>query len=309
MMLFRNRPQSERSAIIRVMWEAERHKTSWALMARVWTFIRDQTEYNNIVAFLACAIDLIRTVPPDVWLATYKMVLVKDREGKVTLRQYGQPEHIRAPRDLSDFELLKGVVLRGLSVDDAEGLLRKMLQRSNHMMTVTTMDAEVITDVTDVTDDPDKADESFVNSVNQDPVMTFVELLGLPVTDNVFNFGVNVIDTNDVTNFNDTLVTTTGAHTHMRYQFDTSTVHLTRPEADSLDMNTQETNIAFDLGLPEQWQNHDGQISQGDYSACRCHPAPYPVNMLTETFSYWYHSKRCASLPHGGGLLQLPPRL
>ena len=232
-------------------------------MARVWTFIRDHSEYNNIWQYLCCAIDLIRTVPPDAWLSTYKMTLVKGKDKKVSLRQYKQPGYIRAPRDLSDFELLKGVVLRGLAVEDSAGLLQKMLQHSNHMMTVTSMDGETFAD------DPAKADETFVNSMNQNPIMTFAELLGLPANNNAFDYGVNVIDTEDVTNFDDSLVTSTGSHTHMRYQFDTSTAHLARPEADPLDLTSYEANTTFDLGMPGQWQNYSGQASQSQHESCK----------------------------------------
>ncbi|ROW10455.1 hypothetical protein VMCG_01699 [Cytospora schulzeri] len=259
MMLFHDRPQSERSAIIRTMWEQERHKSSWSLMARVWTFIRDHTEYDNILQYLCCAIDLIRTVPPEAWLSTYKMKLVNQKDGNVLLRQYAQPAFIGAPRNLSDFELLKGVVMRGLAVDDPEGLLRKMLQHSNHMMTITTFDDNVSTD------DPAKADDVFVNSMNHDPLATFAELLGLPANNDAFNFGINVIDVEDVTNFDDSLITSTGDQTHLRYQFDTSTAHLARPEAGSLDLSFQDGSIALDLGMPDQWQDYSGQISQSSY--------------------------------------------
>ncbi|KUI72760.1 Mat- sexual cell fertilization-promoting factor [Cytospora mali] len=259
MMLFHNLPQSERSPIIRVMWEKERHKSSWALMARVWTFIRDNSEYDNIWQYLCCAIDLIRTVPPEAWLATYNMLLVEANDGSMTLRQYAEPACIRAPRDLSDFELLKGVVMRGLAVEDPEGLLRKMLQHANHLMTITTMAAEVSTD------DTAKADDAFVNSMTYDPIATFAELLGLPANANAFDFGVNVIDVEDVTNFDDSLVNSIGNHTHLRYQFANSTAHIARPDSGSLDLGSQEANTTFDLGVPEQWQNIDGQISQSEY--------------------------------------------
>lgn len=259
MMLFHDRPQSERSAMIRVMWEKERHKSSWSLMARVWTFIRDHSEYDNIWQYLCGAIDLIRTVSPDVWLKTYNMVLVKDNDGNVTLRQYAEPVCINAPRDLSDFELLKGVVMRGLAVEDPEGLLRKMLQHSNHLMTITTLDANASTD------DTAKADDDFVNSMNHNPLATFAELLGLPDNTDAFDFGVNVIDVDDVTHFDESLVTTTGDHTHLRYQFDTSTAHLAQPESGSLQMSPFDGNIALDLDMPHQWQNYSGQITQGDF--------------------------------------------
>jgi hypothetical protein len=190
------------------------------------------------------------------------MLLVEGDDGNVTLRQYAEPTRIGVPRDLSDFELLKGVVMRGLAVEEPERLLRKMLQHSNHMMTITTLDGNVSTD------DPAKADDIFVNSMNHDPLATFAELLGLSANNDAFNFGVNVIDVEDVTNFDDTLVNSTGSHTHLRYQYDTSTAHLARPQAGSLNLDSQHGNISFDLGMPQQWQNYSGQISQSDYQTC-----------------------------------------
>lgn len=257
MMLFHNLPQAERSPIIRAMWDQERHKPSWSLMARVWTFIRDNSEYKNIFQYLCCAIDLIRTVPPEAWLATYKMVLV-EANGSQTLRQYANPGFIRAPRDLSDFELLKGVVMRGLAVNDPEGLLRKMLQNSNHLMTATKMGV----------DDPAKADEAFFNAMNYDSINTVADLLGLPAADNSLDFGINVIDVADVTNFDDSLVTSTGGHTHLRFHFDTSTTHLARPQSGSLDLVSQETNNIFDMQIPHQWEQYGGQMSQDEYESC-----------------------------------------
>ncbi|KAK7743799.1 hypothetical protein SLS53_003818 [Cytospora paraplurivora] len=282
MELFRNLPQSERSPIIRVMWEQERHKSSWSLMARVWTFIRDHSEYDNIRQYLVCAIDLIRTVPPEAWLDTYKMALVRGNNGRVTLRQKAQPGFIRAPRDLSDFELLKGVVLRGLAVQDAEGLLLKMLHHSNHMMTVTTADADA------TIHDTAKADETFVNAMNYDPLSTFAELLGLPANTNALDFGVNVIDVEDVTNFDDSMVTSTGNHTHLRYQFDTTTAHMAHPQSSSLDMASQESNNAFDLAMPGQWQSIDGQMSQTEFAAGTGVVQDAPTYFLNEDFSQLY---------------------
>lgn len=261
MELFRDLPQSERSPIIRAMWEQERHKSSWSLMARVWTFIRDHSEYDNIRQYLFCAIDLIRTVPPEAWLDTYNMVLVKANNGSVALRQQAQPGFIRAPRDLSDFELLKGVVLRGLAVSDAEGLLLKMLHHSNHMMTVTTSDGSATAGSTG------KADEAFVEAVNHDPLGAFAELLGFPADTSALDLGVNVIDVDDVTSFDDSVVTSTGAYTHLRFQYDTTTAHMAHAACGSLDMASQEVNGAFDLGMPGQWQGIDGQVSEAQLAA------------------------------------------
>lgn len=286
MELFRDQPQSSRSALVRAMWAVERHKSTWALMARVWTFIRDRSEaggYSNIRQYLFCAMDLVRTVPPEAWLATYNMVLFRDDSGGdgkssgVVLRQVAPPAPgaIAAPRELSDFDLLKGVVLRGLAVADPEGLLRAMLEGANHVMTVNTGNNTVNNTMTVNTVNNGRADEAFVSAMDHDPLGTFATLLDLPGRSSAFDAGVNVIDVADVTATADYdfLVGSAGAHTHVRFQWDTSTAHVAAASAGALDAAScfyEEDggrNGAYDLDVPGQWLGMDGQVTQAALEA------------------------------------------
>lgn len=272
--VFTTYTQADRSRFIRTMWASELHKTSYGLMARVWTFIRDNTNYRCLPQFLAGAGIICGIVPPDTFLQLYNMMLVRmPVTGRIELLQAAPPApgRIPAPRDLSDFDLLHELLLKGLPVERPAQLLQQMAEHSLHVMTVNRKQDFPVHDET--LGEAGRAITGFTQQMDFNPISTFADLLQMESTNSFFDFGVNVIDVEDISNFDSSAVVATGPQTHYRFQWDSTTAHHAQPESSAIDNITPEhIPKIFDLDQPNQWDNLCGQMTQREYEAGKSHP-------------------------------------
>nr|BAE93756.1 mating type gene [Diaporthe sp. 930811-17] len=287
-LIFASIPQAQRSAYIRAMWEKEHHKTAWSLIAKVWTHIRDFSGgFTNLVQYAAAAMRETRVVTPDRWLNTYHMVLVRDQDGIVTLRQHHVPS-IPAARQLTDVELLFGVLRRGLPVNNPVQLLDSLVKSQNHYMAVSTFPGGVAV--------PGRANQNFVGTTDYDPITTFTYLSQLAPADSFLAAGVNIIDAERPDVFDADLLTNpgTGTITEDGFEFDDSTAHLALLGNGALDMSSMmDAPQNFEIGIPPQWDDFSGQITQDDHTGQLSEPLQddtpvYPINSyFDDGFPTW----------------------
>lgn len=252
--VFTDYPQADRSPFIREMWEKEFYKPTWSLIGKVWTHVRDFSGgFNSTLQFAVAAIEETGLTQPDLWLNTYNMVLVRDNNGSITLRQHRPPTSIPEPRQLTDVELLFRVLKRGLPVKNPVDLLDKLVKSQKHYMTVTDQNAP-----------SGLADIDFDNAINDVPFDAFSYFVELAPAHNFFERGVAVTDGSVIGSIriDDALLSTTD-HTIGGFEFDNSTAHLTVPNNGALNTNTMtDASQVLDMGLPPHWDGISGQITQ-----------------------------------------------
>lgn len=273
--VFPNWTQADRSRFIRTMWDQEQHKTTYGLMARVWTFIRDNSNYRKLSQFLSGAGLITCITGPDVWLEMYHMQLVRQPSGEVDLQQLvvPAPGSIPPPRDLTDFDLLHELILKGLPLERPDQLLRQMAEHSLHIMTVNKKQDFV--SYNDELGENGRAVLGFTQQMDYNPVATMADILSMDPTDGFFNLGVNVINVEDVANFDRSQTISTGPHTQYRFQWDTTTAHHAQLEDGAFDtMTAEDAGKVWDLDQPNTWDSMTGQVTQREFETGKSSAAP-----------------------------------
>lgn len=265
--LYPNYTQAERSRFIRTMWEKEEHKTTFSLMARVWTFIRDNSTYRCLPQFLAGAGLICEIVAPNIWLHLYHMMLVRLPSGVIDLMQTATPApgRIPTPRNLSDYDLLHQLILKGLPLERPAQLLAQLGEHSLHVMTVDKQQDFSSNDET--LGAAGRAVTGFTQQMDYNPISTFADLLDLDSSNGIFNCGVNIIDVPNITNFDDSTVLATGPQTHYRFEWDTTTIHHAQPQSGAVPNIPNDDPMMFDFDQPNMWDGFSGQVTQREYQA------------------------------------------
>ncbi|KAL1858336.1 hypothetical protein Daus18300_009954 [Diaporthe australafricana] len=274
---FPHATQAERSAYVRAMWEKELDKSAWILMAKVWTHIRDFSGgFLNMLQYADIAVAETGVVHPFRWLKTYHMVLVGARNGTVTLRQHHVPNAVPLMRPLTDVQLLFNVLKQGLPVKDPVELLDSLCRSQKHYIAFTTRKAI----------DEGKADRNFVMATSNNPPVAIAQMMGLAPNDNIFQKGVSLIDSERSTVYDGPLLSHPSSNTFGGFDFDTGTAHLALLSNGALDMSSMmDTAQVFDMGVPHQWDNFSGQISQHNHqTASNTTPGELPTYPLNDDF-------------------------
>ncbi|KAJ4386216.1 hypothetical protein N0V93_009109 [Gnomoniopsis smithogilvyi] len=266
--LFPNFTQALRSRWVRIMWQKEVNKTSYSLIGRAWTFVRDNSNYRDLPHFVTGATAVCQVTAPQDFLQTYNLDLIALADGSVELLQTAPvlPGSIPPARDLSDFQLLNELLKNGLPVDQPLQLGRQMAEHFMHVMTVNTK-PDTLTEVDSTVSG--RAVIDFTQQMDYNPIATCAELLQLDPSDAVFDMGVNVIDCDDITTFDPSNILAIGPQTHHRYQWDTTTAHYAQPSCGSIDITHVEDHAKlYDIRhYPDMLDNISGQITQRDFVA------------------------------------------
>lgn len=266
--IFPDWKQSERSRFIRSMWGYEQHKNVWSVIARVWTFIRDNSNYRLLDQYLVGATSVCNLVDPHAWLQLYNCILVRAPDGTAQLFQTAPPAAgaIRAPFAIGDVELLRRLIERGLPVEKPRQLLAQIIDHRQHVLNFNATQDFSTNDETLAR--PGREFSEFTDQLNYNPVASFAEMLQFEPNSMIFDNGVNIVDVEDVTNFDQSLVLSSGPQTQRRFNWDTTTVHHAQPTDGSIDpvMFEQCTRI-YDLDQPNIWDGLTGQTNERDWEA------------------------------------------
>lgn len=266
--LYPNWTQAERSRFIRTMWEKELHKEVYGLFGRVWTFIRDNSNYRCLPQFLAGAGIICEVVAPNIWLQVYNMMLVRLPNGTIDLLQAAPPApgRVPTPRNMGDHELLHQLILKGLPLERPAQLMAQLGENSLHVMTVNKQ--QDFSSLDETLGAAGRAVTGFTQQMDYNPISTFAELLDMDASNSLFDLGVNIIDVPDITNFDDSSVLAAGPHTHYRFEWDTTTVHHAHPQTGAIDsIATEDNPMIYDMDQPNMWDSLSGQMTQREYQA------------------------------------------
>lgn len=196
------------------------------------------------------------------------MQLVRLPSGEVDLLQLVAPAPgtISPPRDLTDFDLLHDLILKGLPLERPAQLLQQMAEHSLHIMTVNKK--QDFSAYNDNLGKNGRAVLGFSQQMDYNPVATFADILSMDPTDGFFNFGVNVIDVENIADFDRTQAVTTGPQTQYRFQWDTTTAHHAQIQDGAIDtVAAEDAGKVWDLDQPNAWDDMTGQITQREYEA------------------------------------------
>lgn len=243
-------------------------KNAGRFNSRAWTFVQNLPDYRVLPHFVTGATAICQVIAPENFLQTYNLDLIALADGSVELLQTAPvvPGSIPPARDLSDFQLLNELLSNGLPVEQPLQLGKQMAEHFMHVMTVNAKADRI------VVEDPAESGRAvidFTQQMDYNPIGACAELLQMDHTDAVFDMGVNVIDCDDLTTFDDSNILAIGPQTHHRYQWDTTTAHYAQPSCGAIDITHVEDHPKlYDIcHYPDMLNNIGGQITQHDFVA------------------------------------------
>nr|AAK83346.1 mating type protein MAT1-1-1 [Cryphonectria parasitica] len=258
--------QAHRSRLIRQMWNLEQHKTSYSVMARVWTFIRDNSNYGDIRQYLNLAGTICGVVMPETWSGVYNCTIARQPNGNTILIQVALPGPIPPANEIDDSGLLQQLISDGLPLENASQLVTKMNEHQLHIMTVNMRQDFFAQD--DTLGEAGRAAVGLTEQMNFNPVATFASVMGLNQNHSIFANGVNVVNVEDITNFDHSLIVSRGPQTHHRFKWDTITAHQAQPQDGAVDfVDIEESVRTYDYDQPNIWTNLVGQMTQAQFEA------------------------------------------
>jgi Mating-type protein MAT alpha 1 HMG-box len=185
--IFSEIQQKQRSGYLTRLWQADQSKDKWALVARVYSFIRDELGKSNapLAPFLAIACPAMNIVAAEAYLETLGWTLVGDDSGELKMSRSLIPT---SPQDeemcATDFKLLSTCLARGYTVNNAQALLDKIAFTANSMMVVAQPR---------VSEKHQDTKADFLDTIKQDPFIAAAKLLGIPTNDSAIQLGVDVV--------------------------------------------------------------------------------------------------------------------
>lgn len=169
--IFPGVPQKARSGCLTKLWAAERFRNRWALLAKVYSFVRDEMVGKTKLAyFLHLSCPLMGILPPHEYLGTLGWAMSRDEDGNpdvVLLNQNAVHRFLNegsSPVPTTEIELLSALVHLGYLPQDGFDLLNRMSGVSNGMMTTTP-------------DTRNTAKSDFINTIRSDPAQAAQDLL------------------------------------------------------------------------------------------------------------------------------------
>jgi hypothetical protein len=190
--IFSEIQQKQRSGYLTRLWQVDQSKDKWALIARVYSFIRDEVGKSNapLAPFLAIACPTMNIPAVEVYLDTLGWNLVDDENGELNLSRSLIPA---VPQDKetcpTDFNLLSACLSRGYAVNNAQALLDKIGSSVNS--TIVVAKPSVSARRQDI-----KAD--FLATIKRDPFIAAAKLLNISINDPSLQLGADVVMVDNV---------------------------------------------------------------------------------------------------------------
>ncbi len=167
------------------LWQKDEFKNKWALVARVWSMIRDAVGKDRapLHEFLSFACPAMNIVPPISYLSAYNWTIRK-RDGEIELFQSSTPVFFDAETCKSETDLLTACIANGYILVNAEAVLNRLAAQSTGIMTApTAQNARRPEPVTSM--------GRFLQELKYHPKETAARIIGIDDT-NAIPFDVNV---------------------------------------------------------------------------------------------------------------------
>jgi hypothetical protein len=174
--LFPEVQQKTASGFLTALWNKDSHRNKWALIAKVYSFVRDQIGRDKVSLsyFLNVACPIMKIIDPSAYLSTFGWS-VEDEDGSPKLVQTECSMEIsQAALQSSDYpntenDLLSAIINVGYLPDDSINLIERMNANSNGIMTTPSRALPVHST---------KEKAAFMKAIEADPFQAARELLG-----------------------------------------------------------------------------------------------------------------------------------
>ncbi|GKU02589.1 mating type protein 1-1-1 [Fusarium langsethiae] len=257
--LFPDTQQKNVSGFLTQLWAKDPHRNKWALIAKVYSFIRDHVGKAKCVlaAFLSVACPMMKTLEPTEYLVTLGWQIGRDNYGNMVLNQdvavmvenMGLLEDSEHPT--TDFDLLTDVLIAGYFADYSQHLQVLMWASQHGIMTPAGAFAgDAVDAVGQQLYDPvpttaEKA--AFVESVRNNACEAAQELFGLEYDAEFFQSRyVHSWEVDDLANFQDVQISIADGPMPLNTLYDFNQFPGNVPQVSELTMDT-----SIDAGIME----------------------------------------------------------
>ncbi|RDA91435.1 hypothetical protein CP533_6284 [Ophiocordyceps camponoti-saundersi (nom. inval.)] len=250
--IFRDAQQKTASGFLTTLWHQDPFKNRWALVAKVYSFVRDEIGKDNIALahFLSLACPPMKLPKPSVYLNLFGWT-VEDDEGTQSLVQVGPQGSLHeydghsGPFPTTEMELLSSVVDIGLVAPQGIDLLERMGMNQNGVMTANASNYNLPVSWT-------REKINFMDAVKHDAAQAAKDLIGegndqylLDIVD------VNFFDVSSVDSISHLPIKRKYHEPHIFYDY---TTNIGAPVLDAhppvLDLNRIPENDSFDISSP-----------------------------------------------------------
>lgn len=177
--LFPDVQQKTASEFLTTLWHKDPYRNKWALIAKVYSFVRDQIGKDRVslAYFLGLACPTMGIIEPSAYLSTLGWFVQEDDSGSQRLIHDGSSAILNQSSTLlseypsTETELLSALVKVGYFPDHGIDLVERMISSPSSIM------ATRITKHT-LPISSTKENLDFINTVRSDPIQATKEILG-----------------------------------------------------------------------------------------------------------------------------------
>lgn len=174
--LFPELQQKTASGFLTTLWNKDPYRNKWALIAKVYSFVRDQLGRDKVSLsyFLNASCPVMKITEPSTYLSAFGWS-VGDEDGSPKLFQADNDENITQPTPESgdypntEIELLSAIINAGYLPDDSVNLLERMGASGNGTMTTASGSTPVPST---------RAKQNFMRVIETDPYQAARDLMG-----------------------------------------------------------------------------------------------------------------------------------
>uniref|UniRef100_A0A8H7N0P0 Alpha box domain-containing protein n=1 Tax=Bionectria ochroleuca TaxID=29856 RepID=A0A8H7N0P0_BIOOC len=285
--MFPDLQQKAASGLLTNLWNQDPFRNKWALIAKVYSFIRDEIGKDRISLpfFLGVCCPIMNIIEPAVYLSTLGRSVEVQADGtqKVVRVQVASPNNFAQSQaqgsPTTEIDLLQAILKAGYLPRESAGLLQRMSLNTNGMMTTSPIQASP-------TIPPTMEKLDFINTIRNDPIQATKEIFSAHYDDRIMReHGYRVYtaqDLNAITHLPMALpipqpIPYRYAHTHY---------HLGLGNQPIMDFNNIPQNGCYDISNPFHMDHLLGHTDcDGDRAAGHPDSPPFDPH---EDFQYMF---------------------
>nr|QKY89071.1 mating type protein 1-1-1 [Calonectria pauciramosa] len=195
--IFPDVQQKTASGFLTTLWSKEPCRNKWALIAKVYSFARDEVGKGNIslACFLSLCCPIMKIMDPSVYLNTLGWIIQEDETGSQKLVQDPSidNDHFQSEAaPTTEIELLQAILDTGYLSQQGRILMARLSANNNGMMTTSQLPAETPQLITQ-----QKID--YCHLVSTNPIQAAKNLLGPHYNEDVLRaLGIRTIQIDDM---------------------------------------------------------------------------------------------------------------
>ncbi|TWU74669.1 hypothetical protein ED733_003798 [Metarhizium rileyi] len=268
--LFPDVQQKTASGFLTTLWNKDPFRNKWALIAKVYSFVRDEIGKDKITLayFLSFSCPVMGIIEPQSYLAVLGWSVVGDSNSQKLVQDeaiaaLGQSQLHSAEAPTTELELLTALVNVGYLPEQGIDLMGKLGANSNSIMATTTQPRLSLP----VSYTPEKL--QFMGTIRTDPFQATKELLGDVYDEYTIQMlGVKAHNVEDLDSINHIPMQVELPDPRYYYNYSTSHAQLSLAGAPTMRFENIPEHESFDIDSPWDVDNILGQTqSEGDRTA------------------------------------------